>query len=301
MKKEAAMKTLQTSNAISFKNILFLTDFGDASRAALVYALALARQHQSTLYPAHVCTLLPPGPMEAVTGTLSEEVRKATYQELEELVKRTTAKFQPLVAEGIVESAVDKWIAQHGIDLVVMGTHGCKGFERLLLGSTAEAIFRTVTCPVLTVGPHVPIKMRDEARIDKILFATDLTKESEYAITYALSLAHERGAHVTLLHVMPRGTRHQADWARLFEFSKQELRRLVPGDAELWCEPEFVVEEGDPADEILNYAKREQPDIIVLGLPRNKTFNSHFRSGVTYKVVSSAPCPVLTVRDIQEK
>jgi nucleotide-binding universal stress UspA family protein len=300
--KEAAMKTLETSTAISFKNILFLTDFSDASRTALVYALALARQNQSTLYPAHVYALVPTGPLEvAAAGSFSAEVEQATYRQLEDLVKRTSTKFQPLVAEGMVESAVAHWTAEHGIDLIVMGTHGRRGMERFFLGSTAEVIFRTATCPVLTVGPHVPLRPRDEAQIDKILFATDLTRESESAISYALSLAHDRGAHVTLLHVMPNSARHQAEWAKLFESSKQELKRLVPSDAELWCEPEFVVDEGDPAEQILSYAEQEKPDVIVLGLPKNKTFNSHFRSGVTYKVVSSAPCPVLTVRDMTEK
>jgi len=197
-----------------------------------------------------------------------------------------------------MEYAVQHWINDHGIDLVVIGTHGRRGLQRFLMGSTAEAIFRTATCPVLTVGPHAGIKSYDESRIDKIVFATDLTRESEYAVSYALSFAHERRAHVTFLHVIPDDVRQHLDHARIVNFCREELEKLVPEDAQLWCQPEFRVEQGDPAEQIINFAEHELPDLIVLGLPRDKDFSTHFQTGVTYKVVTSAPCPVLTVREM---
>ena len=73
---------------------------------------------------------------------------------------------------------------------------------------------------------------------------------------------------------------------------------MIPSDANLWCAPEVVVEVGNPAVEVQAYAEKERPDLIVLGLPGKKEFSAHFRTGVTYKVVSSAPCPVLTIRDM---
>ena len=66
----------------------------------------------------------------------------------------------------------------------------------------------------------------------------------------------------------------------------------------MWCDPQFVIAEGDPAQEVVDFAETDNSDLIVLGLPKDKVFSTHFRSGVTYSVVSSAPCPVLTVRDM---
>jgi nucleotide-binding universal stress UspA family protein len=71
----------------------------------------------------------------------------------------------------------------------------------------------------------------------------------------------------------------------------------MPEEAKQWCQPELIVGVGDPVKELLGWAATERPDLIVLGLPAGKQFNSHFRTGVTYNVVSQAPCPVLTVRD----
>ena len=295
------MKTLESSTSISFKNILFLTDFSDASRTALVYALAFARHHQAKLFPAHVYNpVAVANPESGGMYNFSPETKEAHEAKLTDLVQRNCKSFQPLATEGTVEYAVQHWIKEYGIDLVVIGTHGRRGLQRFMLGSTAEEIFRTATCPVLTVGPHVSIKPYDESRIDKILFATDLTRESEFAVSYALSFAHERRAHITFLHVIPEAVRHHSDSTRIFGFSKEQLKKLVPEDAELWCEPDFRVVEGDPAEQIINFAETEFPDLIVLGLPKDKDFSTHFQTGVTYKVVSSAPCPVLTVRDMLE-
>lgn len=293
------MKTLESSTAISFKNILFLTDFSDASRTALVYALAFARHHNAKLFPAHVMESVPAAYVEGGgVYNFAPKIQELDFEKLRDLVQRNCQSFQPLVAEGSIEFAVQKWIDQHGIDLIVIGTHGRRGLQRFLLGSTAEAIFRTATCPVLTVGPHVLIKPYDESRIDKILFATDLTRESEYAVSYALSFAHERRAHITFLHVLAEEARHNTDHSRVVAFCEEQLKKLIPEDSELWCEPEFRVEEGFPAEEIISFAETELPDLIVLGLPKDKDFSTHFQTGVTYKVVASAPCPVLTVRDM---
>ena len=197
----------------------------------------------------------------------------------------------------MIENAIQEWTAVHGIDLIVIGTHGWRGIQRLLLGSTAELILRGATCPVLTVGPHVPKVECDPEYIDRILFATDLTQAIEYAVSYALSFAHERCAHLTLLHVLARDS-HARDDNRVKACCEHEHRRLVPSDAVAWCAPQFVITQGDPAQEILNYVETDNSDPIVLGLPRDKVFSSHFRTGVTYSVASGAPCPVLTIRDV---
>lgn len=292
------MHVLESSTAITFKNILFLTDFSEASQSAMEYAAKLAKQHKATLYAGHVQTPTPPMYLEgAPLVEYFDEIRAQKQAELSKLMEPLGVNSKALVAEGMIEYAIERWTVVHGIDLVVIGTHGWRGLERLLLGSTAELILRSAICPVLTVGPHVSKLEHEPEYVDRILFATDLTQQSEYAVSYALSFAHERCAHLTFLHVLGKDS-HSPDRTRVMEFCESELRKLAPSDARLCCDPEFVVIEGDPAEEIVNYAQNNNSDLVVLGLPRDKVFSTHFRSGVTYSVVSGAPCPVLTVRDM---
>lgn len=292
------MHVLESSTKIAFKNILFLTDFSEASQTAMEYAAVLAKHHDATFYAAHVQT---PTPAPYVEGPPLMEYfevnREQKREQLEKLVAPFHVKSQVLFSEGSIEYAIERWTVMHGIDLIVIGTHGWRGLQRILLGSTAELILRSAICPVLTVGPHVSMAERQPDYVDRILFATDLTPQSEYAITYALSLAQERCARLTFLHVIDSHS-HVPDRRRVVEFCESELRRMASSDAKLWCEPQFVVIDGDPAQEILNFAEKDNADLIVLGLPQDKVFSTHFRTGVTYSVVSGAVCPVLTVRDM---
>jgi nucleotide-binding universal stress UspA family protein len=293
------MQALETITDISFKNILFLTDFTEVSEAALAYAMGVASHYNAQLYPAHACN--PVVPPDTTTPAFTETVVENSRKQLARLAKENEIKGTPLFAQGSIEAAFPKWIGEHGIDLVIAGTHGRRGLQRFLMGSTAEYIFRNATCPVLTVGPHVAVRPYKGFTVDNILFPTDLGPHAEFAVTYALSIAREKHARVTFMHVVSLDEVFQRDRNELVNAARQKLEQLVPPDAKQWCEPQIVVEIGDPVLELVGFAEKERPDLIVLGLPQDKKFNSHFRTGVTYKLVSSAPCPVLTIRDMAAK
>jgi len=290
------MQALQTVNKISFKNILFLTDFTEASQTALAYAMGFAKHFGAQLYPAHSCD--PIILTETAAPDILDEVEENSRRRLKDLAKENEITGTPLFARGPVADAVPGWINDHGIDLIVMGTHGRKGLKHFLLGSVAEAVFRHATCPVLTVGPHVNVRPYHDFKAEKILFPTDLGPHAEFATQYALSVAQESKAQVTFMHVVSLEDAFQRDRAPLVAESFKKLETLLPADAKQWCQPDLVVEVGDPIKELLGYANTERPDLIVLGLPAGKKFNGGFRTSVTYNLIAQAPCPVLTVRDV---
>jgi nucleotide-binding universal stress UspA family protein len=289
------MHALPVVNKISFKNILFLTDFTDASQGAMAYALGFANHFDAQVYPAHACD--PIILTETAAPDILDEVEENSRRRLNELAKANKFNGTPLFARGPVAEAVPKWIVEHGIDLIVMGTHGRHGLKHVLMGSVAEAIFRNATCPVLTVGPHVTVRPTHDFKADNILFPTDLGAHAEFATQYALSIAQESRAQVTLMHVVSLDDAFQRDRTTLVADSNKKLETLVPAEAKKWCKPELVVEVGDTVKELLGFAETERPDMIVLGLPAEKKFNGGFHTSVTYNLVAGAPCPVLTVRD----
>jgi nucleotide-binding universal stress UspA family protein len=196
-------------------------------------------------------------------------------------------------------------IKEKGIDLIVVGTRGRTGIAKTLLGSVAELILRQAPCPVLTVGPHVRLEQErwDTERYGKqremreILYATDLAADFPAAAPYAISLAQENQAHLVLLHVIEdqkAGELVQPE--QVVDSMEHKLRQLVPQEAELWCEPVSLVEQGEPAEKILDVANRRHADLIVLGARSAKGLATHLNAGTVHKIVSQAKCPVLTVR-----
>ena len=294
------MKMLDVSARIQLKNILFATDFSPASNAGVPYAAELAKRYGAQIHALHVRPpvvnpMTPPRSWKAA----EEAAKLEAEQQTRELVK-SFAGLQPeiLIEEGDLWSNLAKAIQEKKIDLIVMGTRGRSGVGKFLLGSSAEEVFRQALCPVLTVGPHSPAKGPHE--FTRIVFATDFSPESVAALPYAVSLAQECQAHLTLLHVVaePKGGElmHAPELARSFT---QLLHNLMPPEAELWCVPEYVIERGEVAETILNVAAQSKADLIVLGVRQPSGFPgaaTHLPIAIAHKVVSHATCPVLTVR-----
>ena len=295
------MITVTPTTRIQVRNILLATDFSSSSEAALPHALSLARRYDARLVVAHV---IRPDLFELVPTEQSDVLKESTRRHAEEQMTRLLVSgrlrgipHQVLIEEGTLWSVLSREIKSHDIDLVVVGTHGRTGSRKLLLGSVAEEVFRLAPCPVLTVGPRVAAGKGPLDSPKKVLYATDFRAESERAAAFAVSLAQEHQAHLSLLHVVKDAVDTSSmNHSMLQEFFLRRLKDLVPSDAELWCDPEFLVEFGDPSETILQAAQQHDTELIVLGIRRSATFAGHLPPATAYKVVCQAQCPVLTVR-----
>jgi nucleotide-binding universal stress UspA family protein len=296
------MKTATARTAVRFRNILFATDFSPAAAQAIPYVKKIAKHYGANLVALHV---RPPvvNPMtEPGTWPTDIESAKAENDKHREEVLGTFAGIhtQLLIEEGSIQSCLDAAIEKNNTDLVVIGTRGRTGLGKLLLGSVAEEIFRTVSCPVLTVGPHSSAYRAAGGQFREILYATDFSPESQGAAAYAVSLAQEFQARLILLHVIPELEAGDLVTAADVTMSSENLlRKLVPPEAEAWCKPEYFVERGDPAVKILEFANLRETDLIVLGVRREKGVPgaaTHLPIATAHKIVSHAACPVLTVR-----
>lgn len=300
------MKRAQSTAHVSLRNILLATDFSHSSDTALAHAASIARRYDAKMFVAHVIRpdvyqLVPP---EVTTITL-EQTRRYAEQQMAALLisgRLRDIPHQVLLGTGELWPVLSELLGQHEIDLIVVGTHGRTGVRKLLLGSAAEEIFRMASCPVLTVGPKVEVPEGTALAPDplsrrRFLYATDFTAHSERAAAYAVSLAQENQAHLTLLHVVLESAEvSEHNRARMVEFFNKRLRALLPNEAEMWCEPEIIVEFGEPADTILKVARETRAEVIALGVRRAGTFPGHLPPATAYKVVCQATCPVLTVR-----
>ena len=154
---------------------------------------------------------------------------------------------------------------------------------------------------MLTIGPHVTSSVHNDGRFHSVLFATDFTPESLAAAPYAISLAQENQAKLTLLHIIPErnGQAEYRGSANSVADAMAKLHDLVPSEAELWCRPNTTVEFGRPSDGILEAARKSKADLIVLGVRGAKGHlgaATHVERATAHNVVVRATCPVLTVR-----
>src|SRR5271167_4160687 len=268
--KTLVSKMAVESKMVQLTNILVGTDFSPASDRALEYALSLARRYEARILLTHVITsdanvMVAP---EIMARTYENEVCQAQWRMGEILISgRLRDVFHETVIEhGSLWPTLESLIAKHHVDLVVVGTQGMGGLQKMLLGSGAEQIFRQAKCPVLTVGPAVKGAAPREVEFKNILFATDFGLGAEREAAYAFSFAPEHQANLTLLHVVARADDYsEAGLSQERETVARELGEFVPAGGELWCKTEFRMRLGEPVEEILQVAGEMKADLIVIG------------------------------------
>ena len=287
------MKAVQARSRIALKNILFATDFSSAANAAAPFAMQLAKNYGAKVYGLHVSLFDDYTSAAPEAWAMMAEAREKQAQESARHLNEQLAgiEHEVLLSEGNIWEVVSEVIKQKEIDLIVLGTRGRTGLGKALLGSVAEQILRQAPCPVLTVGPHVTLQPEKAAKMREILYATDLTADFPAAAPYAISLAQENQAQLALLYV----SEELELPVRFIEDVNRKLRKLVPEEADLWCQPHYFVEHGIPAEKILETAAERNVDLIVLGAQPARWLTSHVNAGTVHKVISEAKCPVLTV------
>lgn len=293
--------------------ILFPTDFSRCADQALAHAVFLAEKYEAELHVLHVVTIF-----KDQSDIVSNEIAdtEKTIRNLEEIAEKqlnkvvdskgsddmtliTTTKRSISAAPAIME-----YSTENNIDLIVMGTHGRRGFGHLLLGSTAEEVVRLSECPVFT------IKELKEAKpvmhLNNILIPVDFSDHSKIALSHASEIAQSYKAQLQILHIIEE-TMHPA-----FSLSgKSSIFDLIPGiEDDCRKRTEKMVNEtvpsqvkydvhikgGSAASDIIRFAKESSTDLIVIATHGLTGLEHMLLGSVTEKVVRMAHCPVFTVK-----
>ncbi len=143
---------------MQIRRILFATDFSEGSSHALPYATDIARQYGAKLFLVHVIYDVAKSAGWYVPHVSIDEIyhdmEKRAKAELEKSINedlRDLKDVEYVVLKGIPYEEIAKFAEDNKIDLVVLGTHGRRGIDRMLFGSTAEQVVRNAPCPVLSV------------------------------------------------------------------------------------------------------------------------------------------------------
>lgn len=301
---------------VPIERVLCPVDFSEASRHAIDHATVIARWYKASITALHVYT-----PMFMPVPGLPPPEDRVPEAELTRMHAETAACFERASADGVgVNVLIDigqpaRCILSRsvalGADLIVMGTHGASGFERLLLGSVTEKVLRRAPCPVLSVPPQAQATSTLPFR--RLLCAVDFSGSSLSALELASSLAKESDAALTILHVVewpwqeppppvsrelpPEQAAALAEFRRYLETSATErLKALVPEAVRDGCAMEPRVAHGKSYVEILRVAAEDDADLIVMGVHGRNPADVMLFGSTTNHVVRRATCPVLTLR-----
>ena len=294
---------------LDIDTILFPTDFSSVAEDAFVHAAHLALQTGATISVFNVVT--PDdgdtNPMDFLPATLADDgagdvaPRRMEVQTVTQERGTVPVVYSQTDSDSPAMAIVDR-ATEHDVDLVVMGTHGRKGMDRLLSGSVAEEVVRQAPCPVFTVlGQNGE---RTDTPIDRILVPVDLSEQSSLVLDHATALGSAYSATIDLLHVVEEATFPTAygmdplspSQPNVQERARQALETLTAKIEGFDEALNTHVLAGYAARDIVDFADEYAADLIVMATHGRTGLQRFLIGSVAEKVVRSAPCPVFTVK-----
>jgi nucleotide-binding universal stress UspA family protein len=300
---------------MSFRNILFPTDFTPHARSALKYAAAFAREGGGRVVLFSVQTAKVPANLMTLPAHLLEEEETQWLKQVRHEVKDLLTdplfdrlEVEPVIVEGEPAHEIAKAVRDYDIDLVTVVTHGRRGLSRALWGSTAEEIIAEAPCPVLTIRPpqHDFVEHRGhqtEIRLNRILLATNFRPSSIAATHLARELAGATRAELHAVYVIgdyfeqisvmfPEGGRSALSRMRA---DVKDRMQAFAGESDNTILTHIA--EGRPYAEIVRLAAETDADLIVIGTSVHASLfgGAPALGSEIERVVRNAPCPVLCV------
>ena len=299
------------------KDVLFATDFSPCSEAVIPVLRSLALCCGATVHVVHAVSplVMTSMPLE-MAPEFDPEYRDAenALQSLHASGALTEVTCTSIVARGDAAEVINQVAEAKHAGLIVLGTHGRRGLNKLVLGSTAEQVIRTAPCPVLTVGPEASRRGQAPAALGPIIFATDLEARPHPALRFAVLLARANHLPIILLHAVPPNLiasepnldsvpftpAFSAEFAaRAVSSSRRQMEKMISDEQLQDLKPQIVVETRPAGDLIVRTAEESHAAMIVMGAHSTgmPSAAAHFPGATASAVLCAAPCPVTTVRD----
>ena len=292
------------------KRILCPVDFSEFSMRAYRYSVSVASQYGAKLFVQHIVELwrypyadfaISPGLYDQFCQTLCEK----SEMELQQLVNtrsHSEVRTECVVQRGMVPDCILAFAKDQKVDLIVMGTHGWRGFDRMMRGSATERVMRRASCPVLAVNKplhsfvgsdHQPGRIH----LSRILFCTDFSEISQRALGHAISLTVEYGAELILLHVfqdIPEPIKIQNQITTAIK----QLDAMIPPETYKAGKgkPKTIVRFGKPYQQIIQLATETQTDLVIMAVRRRRALDLALFGSTTNRVIEFGAFPVLATR-----
>jgi nucleotide-binding universal stress UspA family protein len=292
---------------LSIRTILVPVDFSDPSKKAVGHGLSLSLELEATLVLAHVVPDSGALNYTDATATVSGDFLEDMRAKLLDLIdSEHLVEHREIAMAGDVEETLLGLADSESADLVIMGTHGRRPFERWFLGSLTERMLRKVPVPIMTVS-HLDashaIDRPQPVKMERILYATDLSPVAERAVGVAAAFAREFNAELHIVHVrrpLPgyAGTNIMMppiDEKKVVENLEKQVIRSVPEAIRGLGNVRIEVIEGHPYEALLEYVEENAMDMIILNTQSRSGLDRALLGAVAERIVRGAHVPVLSI------
>ncbi len=287
LKKYNAMKTFE------IKRILVPTDFSETGMLAIEHAAFLARLSKAHLYLLHVIESFEYAysefePEIAVKDV--ESIEGAATEKLEKLGANLSNQYginvSSLVSTGRPASGISGMVKDQNIDLIVMGTHGAKGFEEYIIGSNAHKVVDLSPCPVITVQAYAK-----NIGFTNIVMPIDDSPHSRQKVDHVVALAKLYGSKIHILGLLENLGELEE---RKFNIKLDTVENIIKS-ADLPYVRKLVTGH-NTAVEAMKYSEEVNADLLVIMTDHESHLPGAFLGALAKQIVNHSKVPVMSIR-----
>ena len=289
------------------KNILCPIDRSPSSLQAFDRAIAIARWQGARLHLLEVFESVasPGGSVGPTQAGVLNQARAALERDLRQMLvsrRASDVKVEIVMRAGNVVREILAHARASRADLVVIGSHGRGGVQRLVLGSVAEKVLRQAPCPVLTIRRGVSRPRRNRSPFKTILCPTDLSAAGNNAVAYAKRLARAADARLILMSAVEWPFEVDVTSGPVAELqdkleanARKALALLLPRPSAERPAAQAVVVHGQASAAIVKVARARSADLIVMSVSGRDALDVALLGSTTHHVIRHGKWPVLTV------
>ncbi len=292
-------------------HILFATDFSPCSIPAFRYAIEWAKVFEARLTLFHGLALQPGLDIDAgIAQRYLDEQRKVAEEHMQKLLTKCRPHVSRTAIEmrtGLASAQICEAAREHHADLVVTGTHGWTGFNRVFFGSIAERVIQGAPCPVLSVPDRSPDEIGDlhtlAVRPQHIVLPLDFSDCSMDAYEYGVQVAKWFDAAVILVYAI-EPLSYSLDFSLTHPLEdktnrkkiEQRLEQLTTVLIDQGLTARYRLVDTPSMEAIMKASASEEADLVIMGTHARKGLSRIILGSTTAKVLQHSPYPVLTVK-----
>lgn len=299
------MSTSANDIVPSFDRLLVATDFSAASHAAYQTAMDTCIALRASLVILHVFQPVKCSPAVEDGREAGGQARAAqahydaclgSLEAMRRQAVQAGVDCEAMMGSGKTTETILETICKKKINLAIMGTSALHGLERIVFDSTTEEVLRQAPCPVLTVGPRAMNPEKAPQSIGPVIFATDFHFITIHALRFAACFSQLTLSPLHCLHVMPRTLEACTQCQVVPDIMSEALQQLAAESGVVFEDPICATTYGSEVSyAVVDYAKQQKAKLIVLGVRKASLADSHAPLHIAYRIITEAPCPVLTM------
>ena len=283
------------------KKILVPTDFSETGMLAIEHAAYMAKLCKAHLYLLHVVESFEYAYSEYDPETIVkdlDDIQNAAIDRLEKIAARLGTQHNipvtPVINNGMAATGITDSVKDNKVDIIIMGTHGAKGFEEFIIGSNAHKVVNISPCPVITIQSSAK-----NLQFNHIVMPIDNSLHSRQKVDYVIKLASHYGSTIHMLGLEDSNEEMNESDVKKFKIKLDSVEAVLKQSGLPYtCK---LVKGHNIATEAMKYSEEINADLLVIMTDHESSLSGIFLGVLAKQIVNHSKIPVMSIKPIEGK